>query len=71
MGKIKAQIAVFLSKYGRMDHPEMDESIASLLMDDHFYYIDSVLQGHFIPKNISLLDEDEELIHEFLKSKQE
>jgi len=69
--KIKAQISVFLSKYGRMDHPKMDESTAELLMDDHFYYIDTVGQGHFIGKDISLLDEDEELIHEFLKSKKE
>ena len=71
MAKIKAQIAVFLSKYGTKDSPDMEEAGIELLMDDHFYYVDSTLQGYYIAKDMSLLDEDEELIHEILNSKKE
>ena len=67
----EAKKAAFLEQYGVKDHPDMDEGQASLLMDDHFYYIDDYLQGFFIKKDISVLTEIEEYIHEELREEQE
>lgn len=62
----------FLIQYGKADDPNMDDSIVELLMDDHFYYIDSefVLDGggYFIKSDISNLDEIDTHIHNTFKS---
>ena len=61
---IKEKIGEFLKNYCKKDHPDMDDSIVELLMDNHSYYIDDENnQGWFVPKTMSLEDED---VHKYV-----
>jgi len=59
-------IQEFLNKWGTKDIPDMPDNVADMLMDDHFYYIDSHAQGWFIKKESTLDTSEEETIRKEL-----